>query len=150
MPKALVITNQVLSPDPVLTRVLNDIAQCQWRDWEDLLPEDLAATGVLLVLADISSLGKKADSCLAKLSAGPLETPLLAILPADCSGRALQAVSAVATDFLFAPLREEELKLRALRLLGVHSSETEQAAAALREQLGLTQLVGNPRTHRHR
>lgn len=143
LPKVLVITTQVLPSNPVLAHGLNDIAQCQWRKWDELHAESFLGAGIQLIVADAAPLMEKAACFFSMLSNAPLSAPVLAVLPPDCGRQALEAVSGVAADFLFSPVREDELKMRALRLLGDNSSEADAAGAALREQLGLTQLVGN-------
>jgi DNA-binding NtrC family response regulator len=143
LPKVLVINTGILPSDAVLTRGLDHIAQCEWRKWEDLHAESFSSAGVQLIIADATPLAEKTAGFFRMLSNAPPAAPVLAVLPPGCSRQDLETVSGVAADFLFSPVREEELKLRALRLLDAESPEVDEAGAALREQLGLTQLVGN-------
>jgi DNA-binding NtrC family response regulator len=141
LPKVLVITNQPMPSDCALVHGCNGVAQCLWQTWDTLrcarLPD-----GTQLIIAHADPITEMATLFFQTLSAtsGP---PVLAVLPQSCDRETLELVSGAATDFLFSPLREDELRLRALRLLGTQPAELHELEDKLREELGLTQLVGN-------
>ena len=167
LPKALVITTQAALVDPAFTCGLRDTAHCEWQSWEelhsqglrsedlrskdfrskDLSSEDLRCASLQLIIVHVHApaIIEKAASLFRAFLSTPLPAPVLAILPQDSPRDLLELVSKVAADFVFDPVREDELRLRASRLLGPHSTDTDmdEARAGLRDKLGLTRLVGN-------
>lgn len=68
--------------------------------------------------------------------------PVLAVLPPSVHHDVLFAASEIADDFLFSPLREEELHLRLARMLSPHADARNLLRQSLQEEIGLAQLVG--------
>ncbi|HYX54405.1 MAG TPA: sigma-54 dependent transcriptional regulator [Candidatus Limnocylindrales bacterium] len=143
LPNALVINTQALAPDPVITCSLSGAVLCEWQNWEKLGLEDLRRAALDLIIINAPAWTEKAESLFRFLSEAPLSAPVLALLPQECSREILDLASRVSADFLFHPVREDELRLRASRLLDTSSSEVHEAQAELRDKLGLTQLIGN-------
>ena len=139
LPKTLIISSRTPVPDPVLARGCAGLTQCLWHSWDDLARHTHPGEQVQLIIAQSDTL---TDQVLDFFCKGNPAIPVLAVLPCDCSDTALSLVTATAADFLFSPVREDELRLRITRLLGAQPSEMEDVQSRLREELGLRQMVG--------
>lgn len=73
----------------------------------------------------------------------PVAAPSIAIVTDEYDRRLLRIVTQVADDFLFFPLRGDELQHRVERILGTRDQESESVRDRLRVELGLSQLIGN-------
>jgi DNA-binding NtrC family response regulator len=140
LPKALIITSRT-TPDSALASGCADASQCQWQTWEDLGCDGVTGAGVQLIIAHADPFTEKAMGFLRSFADKP-GAPLLAILPCDCGRDVMALASSVAADFLFSPLREDELQLRISRLLGTQTSEMDDVQKRFREELGLGRMVG--------
>ena len=133
LPKVLVITSQPMPSDCALVHGCNGVAQCLWQTWDELRCDRLPE-GTQLIIAHADPITEVATVYFQTLSATP-GPPVLAVLPQSCDQETLELVSGAATDFLFSPLREDELRLRALRLLGTQPAELHALEDKLREDL---------------
>jgi two-component system response regulator GlrR len=68
--------------------------------------------------------------------------PTLAVLPSESSEELFRSAAAGADDFMWWPIREQELRERVKRLIGEPAREMESAHRALTEELGLAQVIG--------
>ena len=118
------------------------MAQCQCQTWEALRPEALPQLGLKLIVAHPDPPTEQAMLFFRGLQQGASPAPVLALLPGTCDAEHKRLVLDVAADFLLTPLREDELRLRAARILGAQSTELEQVQHALENEMGLSLLVG--------
>ena len=142
-PVLLIIDREAVSVESSCLRVLRTQARCERKIWGNFIPEALLHSQAQLILAHPPANTEKAASFFNWLRENPIQIPLLAILPEFPDRELLSAVSAVTDDFVFWPLREDELSLRIARILGSHSSSREQICKALGSEMGLARLVGN-------
>lgn len=94
-----------------------------------------------LLIANAVPAGARVTEFFAWLRSNPVSVPIFAILPADdCA--LLQAATETVDDFLFWPIRQEELKTRVARLLGPANQDLTEIQTTLAAEIGLGQLVG--------
>jgi DNA-binding NtrC family response regulator len=130
-----------MPPDSVLVNCCADVVQCLWQSWEEFGRNNVPGVEAQLIIAHADPFTEEVMGLFPTLADKP-GAPLLAILPYNCSQQAMASVSSVAADFVFSPLREDELRLRVSRLLGPQISEMDDTQNRLREELGLAQMVG--------
>jgi DNA-binding NtrC family response regulator len=118
-------------------------ARCERKIWGNFIPETLLHSRAQLILAHPPANTEKAAVFFNWLRENPIQIPVLAILPEFPDQDLLRTVSAVTEDFVFWPLREDELNLRIARILGPHSSLREEVGNTLGSEMGLARLVGN-------
>ena len=142
-PVLLIIDRDAVSVESSCLRVLR--AQVPWerKIWGNFTPEALRHSQAQLILAHPPANTGKATLFFNWLRENPIQIPVLAILPQYPDRELLSAVSAVTDDFVFWPLREDELNLRIARILGPHSSLRDDVGNALESEMGLARLVGN-------
>lgn len=68
--------------------------------------------------------------------------PTLAVLPQDADPALVGAVAHAADDFLYSPIRGDELRLRLGRLLGAPHREVDEVRESLLREMAMMQLVG--------
>ena len=136
--RILIISSCKPASDSTLTRVCAGLPHLLWQSWDDLVCNVLPIEQLQLIIAQCDTLVDQILDFFRKIDPA---IPVLALLPSDCSHEALSLVSAAA-DFVFSPVREDELRLRIFRLLGSQPSEMESVQVRLREELGLRQMVG--------
>jgi DNA-binding NtrC family response regulator len=110
------------------------------RFWDDFLPETLLHSTTKLVLAQASPNTDAVAGFFQWLGQNPIPIPTLIILPESPDRAWLQTIAAVSDDFVFMPVREQELELRIARILGVQSG-VGQVPDVL-QGMGLSNLVG--------
>jgi len=76
------------------------------------------------------------------LRASPIAKPTLAVLPQPTTETVAAAVSQTADDFVYSPIRPDELRHRLIRLLGPPRSDLDAVRERLIREMGLMQLVG--------
>jgi two-component system response regulator GlrR len=109
--------------------------------WNSFLPEQLGACSENLVLASAVPRCEEALRLFRWLRKNPLPIATLAILP-DGDQEILRAAAGAVDDFLFAPVREEELRHRLARLLTPKSPSLEEVQSVLVGEAGLAEMVG--------
>jgi DNA-binding NtrC family response regulator len=140
--RILVIDQGDPSVASVCLRILADQVRCETRTWDSVSQASLAYADVHLLLAHAVPNPGKAVLLFQWLGKNPIQIPVLAILPEHPDAALMQAVSEAADDFLFCPLRDQELKLRMSRILEVQTATREQIRLVLGDELGRRQLVG--------
>ncbi len=140
-PMVLVIEQGPESLGPGCLRFLNDHARCEIRKWENFASE-LPVPTAQLILAHSANDAQEAIPFFHWLRNKSLRVPVLAVLPVSANDELLQSVSEVANDFVLAPLREQELRLRLTRILGRQSNWREHLRRDLTDEACLAQLVG--------
>jgi two-component system response regulator GlrR len=143
LPRILIVAGQNEFSESACSRLLQEQAECEYRLWEDFAPDVLIRGKANLIIIHAGSATERVLLLLRSLQQSWLQIPVLAILPENLAEHVRQLVSEVAADFLFSPLREEELTLRVVRLLGAQASAPESLEQKLRTELGLNQLVGS-------
>jgi DNA-binding NtrC family response regulator len=143
LPRILIVAGQSEVSESVCSRLLRKQAECEYRSLQDFDPGVLAPSKTHLIIIHADSATEPALLLLRSLQQSWLQVPVLAILPENLGEHIRRLVSDVAADFLFSPVREEELTLRVVRLLGTQASATESLEQKLRTELGLNQLVGS-------
>ncbi len=109
--------------------------------WDFFSPEQLRNSKDSLLIANAVEGRQQASEFFHWLRETSIPVPILAILPADDSSL-LQAAMETVDDFLFWPVRPEELKRRIARILGPRSKSLTEIQTALAAEIGLGQLVG--------
>lgn len=142
-PVLLIIDHDAVSVESSCLRVLRTQTRCERKLWGDFTPQALLHSQAPLILAHPPANTEKAAFFFNGLRENPIQIPVLAILPEFPDRELLSAVSAVTEDFVFLPLREDELNLRIARILGPYSSSREEIGNALGSETGLARLVGN-------
>jgi len=110
--------------------------------WDPRLPETLSRKGPHAVIAVAVPCTPTVTQVFETLRASPIAAPTLVVLPEEPAEPLVQLAGQVADDFLLAPIRAPELRHRLGRLLGAASWEVAVVRERLREELGMTQLVG--------
>jgi len=134
----LLLEDATLGAQPELRRVAESHAACDFRPWLGLDPESLRAVPLRLIIAGVGPRSLAEASTLFEwLLRNPLPVPVLAVVPEAADPEFLLTVASVTDDFLFWPIRKEELELRLIRILAPrHCVETLEA------ELGLANLAG--------
>lgn len=127
---------------PELVRVTERQAHCQRSAWQNFAPETLRHSKVQLIIAWVEHQSDGAvTDFFQRLVKNPVPIPVLAVLPESINPELLQTVAEVTDDFLFSPIREDELGARLSRLLAP-CSYSEKACQALQSEMGRANLVG--------
>jgi DNA-binding NtrC family response regulator len=124
-------------------RTLTEQMLCETRSWDGLDLSTLARSGAQLILAHMAVGGERALTFFRWLRESSLSIPVLAVLPETTDHEHLQTIAGAVDDFMFSPLKEEELKLRLSRMLQPPAPELQQIGRRLTEEMGLAQLVGS-------
>jgi len=122
--------------------ILDEQARCEQWIWGAFDPAALLHSNAQLLLACPVPHTDQAVPFFQWLHKNPVAIPVVTILPEASDQELLRSVSAVTDDFLFWPLREQELTLRIRRILEQQSGANERAQVALTGQRGLAQLIG--------
>jgi DNA-binding NtrC family response regulator len=138
----LIVEQGPASLAPMCRRTLTNQMLCETRSWDSLDLHALGRSGAQLILAHLAAAGEKALAFFRWLREGSLSIPVLAVLPELSDHEHLQTITGAVDDFIFAPLNEEELKLRLARILQPPAPELQRIGRVLTEELGLAQLVG--------
>lgn len=135
----------VMTPQLSLSRMLReeDGYRCSRRIWSSFSVADLSRFDSQLLLAVAVPESQEVISFFRALAHQPARVPTLAVVPSESSEELLQTTAEAADDFLFWPIREQELHQRVKRLLGVARPDLEAAKRALTGELGLAQVVGS-------
>jgi DNA-binding NtrC family response regulator len=118
-----------------------DLAVRRRSAWSDFEPSQLSGCREKLIIVNAVPRTSEALDFFGWLQTHPLHTATFAILPPEETEFVRVAARAV-DDFLFWPVRGEELRHRILRLLGPRSQEMEEIQRALVDQVGLENIVG--------
>jgi DNA-binding NtrC family response regulator len=141
LPMVLVIEQDPESLGSGCLRFLSDHASYEIKRWESCT-SDLWTPAAQMILAHAANDAQQAIPFFHWLGKKSLRVPILAVLPASVNDELLQSVSEIAHDFVLAPLRETELRLRMTRLLGPQWNVREHLRKDLTEEACLAQLIG--------
>jgi two-component system response regulator GlrR len=135
----------VTTPQLSLSRMLRaeDGYRCSRRIWSSFSVAELDRFNSQLLLAVAVPETAEAISFFRALLNRPARIPTLAVVPGESSEELLRTTSEVADDFMFWPIREQELHQRVKRLLGISRPDLEAAKRALIGELGLAQVIGS-------
>ena len=146
--RLVTVNDRPVAPEPslsqLLTRILPEQAGFSHRclEWATLAPGDLDALHPQLIIALAAAERGRAAMMFQSLQDWQLAAPILAVLASESEEGVLPAAAEVADDFVFWPLRQDELERRVTRLLGAGSTELERVRDRLAQEMGLAQLVG--------
>jgi len=144
-PGLLLIEHSAASLEPCWSRLLGG-EECERWSWESFSPEALQQLQLNLIVAKAVPNPKEALLFFHWLRENPIYIPTLAILPENVDRELLRIVVDVTDDFMFWPVREEELSLRIERMLGPQPWKQEQIESKLEREAGLANLVGRHTT----
>lgn len=142
-PRLVIIEHGTMSSEAVLPPRWSNQVQCERRTWERFSPEELLVSRPDLVIACAVPSTKEATLFFHWLRKHPVETALLAVLPELPEPGLLQIIANVADDFILGPVREEELQLRATRILGAKCIARDETQHRLAVKMGLAKLIGS-------
>ena len=111
--------------------------------WDEFAPAEVGRGGEHLVVAVAVPNGPKVMGAFTWLNRNPSRVPTFAVLPIEADESLVTLVTRTADDFMFPPLRGVELRHRVGRLLGVPEQDLDEVRSRLREEMGLTRLVGS-------
>ena len=138
LPSVLLLEGSSASAQPELRRMVESHALCELRSWQSFPRESLHRAQLQLIIARVEpQLTDTAADFLQWLQRNPVPIPVLAILPEFADAELLRSVAEVTDDFLFCPVRKEELNIRLARILAPRSCEE-----VLQAEAGLANLVG--------
>lgn len=113
---------------------------CERRTWNAFRLEELRRSSANLIVAVAPPEPAPCLNLLHWLRANPVAISTLAVLPANPSDDFWHITSQTADDFVFYPVRTEELRCRLTRLAGDRGEEQASPRQSLKERL--PQLVG--------
>jgi DNA-binding NtrC family response regulator len=128
-----------------LSRMLRpeDGYSCKRECWTSFSATGLSSLSSQLLLAVAVPESGAAINFFRSLSCNPGRTPTLAVVPGDSSEELLRSASDAADDFMFWPIREQELLARVKRLIGATTCDKETTQRVLTEEMGLAQVIGS-------
>ena len=116
--------------------------RCDRKGWDQVDPAYLLSAGADLVVAVAEAGAPAAVRVFEGLRGNPIGTPTLAVVPAEAEDSWIGLISRAADDVIFSPVRPVELRHRLRRVLTDPRCELESVRRRLREELGLTGLIG--------
>lgn len=116
--------------------------ECKLEVWNPDSPPPALQSSDELVLFVAGQSCQPAVSFFHWLRQNRINNPVVAILPRDCEDTVLRPAAQVVDDFIFSPIKDEELQCRLERILGPNADEELQVRQRLKQELGLAQLVG--------
>ena len=141
--RLLVIEDSIPPHASVCTALSGDSNySCQALNWAGLVPQNLSRTEAHAVVAVAVPHTPEVTSFFEWLGAHPITTPTLAVLPNEAEEPLVRMAFQTADDFIFSPIRSDELRHRVGRVLGPRH-DLEAVRQRLLEEMGLTQLVGS-------
>jgi two-component system, NtrC family, response regulator GlrR len=142
LPRVLIVEhNAVTSPINYLG-ALDARMLCERTTWNHLRVEGLLRCSAQLVLANATAITDSVAFFFNWLRNHPIQTPLVVILPEFPDHDFLRMVSEVADDFVFWPLRDQELHQRIARILEPQSGTHAQTSKLLESEMALSRLAG--------
>jgi DNA-binding NtrC family response regulator len=117
--------------------------RCKCECWSSFSAKQLSGLGSQLLLAVAVPESSAAISFFRGLSGNPGRTPTLAVVPSESSEELLRSASDASDDFMFWPIRKQELLERVKRLIGATARDKEEARKILTEEMGLAQVIGS-------
>ena len=118
--------------------------ECKRQAWKYINPENLLLGGAeLVVLGGVAELGG-AGKFFSWLRHHPIKAPTIAVLSPEMGSDLLRSASEIVDDFVFSPIRAEELHCRVNRMLGPAPVGSDELLARqkLKQELGLAHFVG--------
>jgi len=114
--------------------------RCTQLPWAAAVPERLRSSDAHGIVAVAE--GSRVLDLFHSLRANPIAKPTLAVLSQCTSETVAGTVSQTADDFLYSPIRPDELRHRLIRLLGPPRGDCDVVRERLIQEMGLMQLVG--------
>jgi DNA-binding NtrC family response regulator len=142
LPRVLIVEHNVVAAPINYLGALNAGIRCERTTWNHFRTEALLRCPAQLVLANATPITDNVAVFFNWLRKNPIQTPLIAILPESSDGDFLRTVSEVADDFVFWPLRHEELHQRIVRILESQSTMNEHVGKLLESEMALARLAG--------
>jgi len=139
--RVLIVEPASIPRDSSCRSLLNLELSYEHQAWESLRPEKALDGHVQLIVSHVVSETPSAISFFRALRASPIRIRMVAILP-ECPAPELLAAADIADDFVFWPVRGQELDVRVRRLLHDHSLLSPQLENDLGKEMGLAKLVG--------
>lgn len=144
LPAVLLLEGDSWDTPPGLLRVLECHSHCERSAWQNFAPRSVRPSQFHLIVAFVDRCSEgMAAAFFQWLLKNPLPVSVLTILPESIDQELLQTVVEVADDFLFWPVREEELEVRLTRILALRSRMSEKTRQALQAELARSNLVGS-------
>ena len=147
MPRSLFIVEDANYPLPHgWERILQPIGTVvgSRSEWRSFRPEQLTSLPESLLLGNAALRNAEALKLFRWLRENPLPMATLAILP-EGDNETLQAAAGSVSDFLFDPVRVEELRHRLARLLTPKSTSLEAVQNTLLGEVGSAKWSGKSR-----
>lgn len=118
---------------------------CQQVGWETV-PQSLGNTGAHAVVAVAVPHTPEVTRVFEWLHHHPISIPTFAVLPNQTAEPLLRLAAETTDEFIFSPIRTDELRQRLGRVLGAPRHDIESVRQRLLEEMSMTQLVGKDPT----
>ena len=140
----LIEDEHVVQSDTVQTYLVRE-REFDWKRevWNASSPLDLQRLRVELVIFIAGPKSSGPTGFFSWLREHSLSTPILAVLPENWDPSMLRFAAEMVDDFVLSPVREQELVHRVWSALKAPTDEKFRASQKLKQELGLSQLVGN-------
>src|SRR5436305_3799249 len=142
LPRVLIVEHSAVTSPINYLGGLNARTLCERTTWNDFRADALLRCPAQLLLANATPITDSVALFFNWLHKNPIHIPLIAILPEFPDRDFLRMVSEVADDFVFWPLRDEELHQRIARILEPQSTSHQQISKLLESEMALTRLAG--------
>lgn len=142
--RVLLIEQRSTTDDQSLRRLLDagNGYECRRSTWDVFNPERIGSFPAEVIVADTGSEDKPPLSMVEWLRGHPIRTPTFAILRCDAPAELLQLTCEAADDFMFWPVRTQELLHRLARIVGPQRRDAKSVCTRLEEDVALVQLIG--------
>jgi DNA-binding NtrC family response regulator len=142
LPRVFIVEHPAVTPRLDDLGFLDTKAQCERISWDRVRAEALLAPPAQLMLANATHVTEAVVLFFNWLRTNRIPVPIIVILPEFADRQFLHAVSEIADDFLFWPLRDVELHQRVERILEPQTPSSAPSAQFLENKITLTRLVG--------
>jgi two-component system, NtrC family, response regulator GlrR len=145
--RLLIIEGDVRSVEPGVATALADLAfdpayDCGRASWTDRVLYELDRLSYDLVVAVAGARTPAQTAAFEFLKTHPPAAPFFVVVSVQADDELLRQVSEAANDFVLAPIRPAELRLRLRRVLSEPRPDLERVSRRLLEEFGGTKLVG--------
>lgn len=140
----LLIEDPAISEKDSLSTLLTpeQAFRCHRTTWESISPEQMCSSHADLIVAVAAQATPNIVTSLKFLGNCPMTQPLFVVLPQSCEKEFLAIALGTSTDFLFSPVKPEELLQRLHRILP-DKEDLDDTRRRLTQEFGLTQIIGN-------
>jgi len=142
--RVLLIEQSSTTADQSLRKLLDASHgyECQQSTWEVFTPERAGSFSAEVIVADAASDNRPPLSLFEWLRVHPIQTPTFAILPREPPEELFHLTCEATADFMFWPVRAEELFHRLGRIVGSARHDAKSICGRLEEEVALGQLIG--------